>query len=255
MAPVVLSERHGEHVLILTINRVERRNAFDGATALALEEALDHYDADRSLRVAVLTGAGDGFCAGQDLIAAESGDWANSRRRGPFGIVESGPSKPIIAAVEGFALAGGLEVALACDLIVAGQAATMGLPEVRWSLIAAAGGLVRLTKRIPYYLAMELALTGESRSATFFHSLGLVNRVVPDGEALKEAIRLAEAISANAPIAVAASAAIVRRAPEWTEAEAWQTQRPYVDEVLASQDSLEGLAAFAERRPPVWKNT
>jgi enoyl-CoA hydratase len=252
---LILSERHGEHVLVLTVNRFERRNAFDLDTALALESALDAYDADDTLYVAVLTGAGGVFSAGQDLVAARDGGWAIAPRRGGFGIFEVGPVKPIIAAVEGYALAGGLELALSCDLIVAAESVTMGLPEARWSLLASGGGLFRLPQRIPYHVAMELALTGAARPASYFHQLGLVNRLTADGSALEEALRLAEEVLACGPIGVAGAAAIVRKAYDWSQADAWEGQQPYVDRVLASRDKDEGLRAFAERRPPQWTNS
>jgi enoyl-CoA hydratase len=166
-----------------------------------------------------------------------------------------GPVKPIIAAVEGYALAGGLELALSCDLIVAAESVTMGLPEARWSLLASGGGLFRLPQRIPYHVAMELALTGAARPASYFHQLGLVNRLTADGSALEEALRLAEEVLACGPIGVAGAAAIVRKAYDWSQADAWEGQQPYVDRVLASRDKDEGLRAFAERRPPQWTNS
>jgi enoyl-CoA hydratase len=247
--------RHGDHVAVLTIDRFERRNAFDVDTALALEAAIDAYDADPDLYVAVLTRAGGVFSAGQDLIAAQEGKWAIAPRRGGFGIFEVGPVKPIIAAVEGYALAGGLELALSCDLIVAAENVMMGLPEARWSLLASGGGLIRLPKRIPYHVAMELALTAASRPASYFHQLGLVNRLAAEGGALDEALRLADEILACGPIGVAAAAAVVRRTYDWSEAEAWEQQKPLVARVLASRDHEEGLRAFAEKRSPVWTNT
>jgi len=253
MSDLVLAERHGEHVLVLTVNRVARRNAFDRATAVALEAALDMYDSDPTLYVAVLTGAGGTFSAGQDLLAARAGELAIAPRRGGFGVMALPPTKPLIAAIEGYALAGGLELALSCDLIVASNAAIMGLPEATWSLVAAGGGPFRLPKRIPYHVAMELALTGAFRSATDFHDWGLVNRLAEPGEALAVALQLAGKVLRCGPLAVAASAQIVRQSSDWTEGEAWANQQPLVDVVAASQDVAEGLAAFAEKRTPIWQ--
>jgi enoyl-CoA hydratase len=250
---LIVKERHGEHVLVLTVNRFSRRNAFDRATALALEEALDELEADPELYVGVLTGAGGVFSAGQDLLAAREGELAIAPRRGGFGIMAVPPLKPLIAAVEGYALAGGLELALSCDLIVASSSAAMGLPEATWSLVAAGAGLFRLPKRMPYHVAMELALTGASRPATDFHRWGVVNRLAEPGQALAAALQLADEVLRCGPLAVAASAQIVRRAHDWTEEEAWANQQPLVDVVAASQDMAEGLAAFAEKRPPVWQ--
>jgi len=249
----VLVDRHSEHVLVITINRFERRNSFDGATARAMETVIDAYEEDPDLRVAVITGAGGVFCSGQDLIAATHGDIAESVRRGGFGMIHHQPGKPVIAAVEGYALAGGLELCLACDLIVASRTATMGLPEAARALIAMGGGLLRLPKRIPYHLAMELALTGEAWPATEFHRLGLVNRLVEPGEALAGALDLAERVVASGPLAVAASAQVIRRAYDWPEADAWERQRALIDPVRGSEDTQEGLRAFAEKRKPVWK--
>jgi enoyl-CoA hydratase len=254
MSDLILRERHGEHVLVLTINRFERRNAFDLATALALEEALDEYDADPELYVAVLTGTGGVFSAGQDLLAAARDELAIAPRRGGFGVMAVPPEKPLIAAIEGYALAGGLELALSCDLIVAAEGAPMGLPEATWSLLAAGGGLFRLPKRMPYHVAMELALTGATRPAEYFHQVGVVNRTCPPGQALETALALADQVLRCGPVAVAASAQVVRRAFDWTEAEAWVEQQPYTDRIIGSRDRVEGLAAFAEKRSPVWEN-
>ncbi|MGA6161523.1 crotonase/enoyl-CoA hydratase family protein [Amycolatopsis magusensis] len=248
----ILVERHGDHVVVIRIDRPHRRNAFDGATAHALEAAIDAYEADDQLRCAILTGSDLVFSAGQDLIAAAQGDLGRTARRGGFGILAQPPDKPIIAAVEGHALAGGLELCLACDLIVSSRTAKLGLPEAAKSLVAVGGGLFRLPKRIPYHLAMELALTGQPWAATRFAELGLVNRLTEPGQALTGALELAEAVLAAAPLAVRASKQIVRHAYDWDDQEAWENQRAYAAPVLASEDLQEGLRAFAEKRDAVW---
>ena len=251
----ILETRVGEHLLVLTINRFHRRNSFDYATALALERALDRFDDDSTLHAAILTGAGGVFSAGMDLIAAKEGELAVTEKRGGFGIMEQPPRKPIIAAIEGHALAGGLELALCCDLIVASSDATMGLPEVRWALIASGGGLFRLPRRIPYHVAMELALTARPRPATEFHRLGLVNRICEPGGALEAATDLAGEVLRNGPLAIEATAQIMRRSFDMSEEEAWAFQVPFTEQILASADRIEGLTAFSEKRVPVWEAT
>ncbi|MGV0848867.1 crotonase/enoyl-CoA hydratase family protein [Mycolicibacterium phlei] len=249
---LILFEQVG-HVAVITINRPERRNAFDLPTAQAMEAAIDRFDADPDLRVAVLTGAGGTFSAGQDMKAAARGEIARTERRGGCGIMLEPPTKPVIAAVEGHALGGGLELCLACDLIVAARDARMGLPEASRAVPAMGGGLFRLPRRIPYHRAMELALTGKPLTASQFHELGLVNRLAEPGQSRTVAIELAEEIAANGPVAVRASAGVVRRSQEWGDRESWDLQVPFVQPVLESDDFREGLAAFAEKRPPVWK--
>jgi enoyl-CoA hydratase len=249
----IRTERIGEHILVIRMNRPERRNAFDGATARAMEAAIDAYDADDRLRCAVVTGSEIVFSAGQDLIAAAEGDMAVTKRRGGFGIMALPPLKPLIAAVEGHALAGGLELCLACDLIVSSRSATMGLPEAAKSLVAVGGGCFRLPKRIPYHLAMELILTGKPWPATRFAELGLVNKITEPGGALAGALELAQQVAAAGPLAVKASRQIVTHAYEWTDATAWTEQMTYVQPVMASRDLQEGLRAFAEKRTPVWE--
>jgi enoyl-CoA hydratase len=249
---VILTEVVDEHILVITMNRPKRRNAFDGATARALETVVDHYESDPALRCAVLTGSDIVFSAGQDLIAAASGDMAVGQRRGGFGIMAKPPIKPIIAAVEGHALAGGLELCLSCDLIVSSSTATMGLPEAARSLVAMGGGCFRLPKRIPYHLAMELILTGKPWPATRFAELGLVNKITEPGRALAGALELAAEVTAAGPLAVQASKQIAMHAHDWTDADAWRNQGEYIAPVMNSEDLQEGLRAFAEKRSPIW---
>jgi enoyl-CoA hydratase len=248
----VLTERLRDDLLLIRINRPHRRNAFDRATAQALEVAIDAYDEDERLRCAILTGSDSVFSSGQDLIAAAAGELATTKRRGVFGVMGQPPAKPLIAAVEGYALAGGLELCLACDLIVASRTALMGLPESTRSLVAIGGGCFRLPKRIPYHIAMELALTGKSFAATRFAELGLVNRLTEPGLALAGAVELADDILAAGPMAVRASKLIVRSAYDWTDADGWIRQKEFSTPVMRSDDLQEGLRAFAEKRPPSW---
>jgi enoyl-CoA hydratase len=252
-ADLIVTERIDDHILLIRMNRPHRRNAFDGATAAAMEAVIDDYDADDTLRCAIITGSDVVFSAGQDLIAAASGDMATTERRGGFGIMGLPPIKPIIAAVEGHALAGGLELCLACDLIVSSRTASMGIPEAARSLVAIGGGCFRLPKRIPYHLAMELAITGKSWPATRFADLGLVNKLTEPGHAVAGAWELAREVTAAGPIAVKASKQIVSHSYDWADAEGWQNQMEYVKPLLSSADLQEGLRAFAEKRPPHWQ--
>ena len=242
-------------VLVITIDRVAARNSFDLATARQMEAALDRLDEDPSASVGVITGAGGVFCAGQDLKAAARGESAFTERRGGFGAMARPALKPLIAAVEGPALAGGFELALSCDLIVASSASTFGLPEVKRSLVALGGGVLRLPRRIPYHLAMEMILLGEPITAETLRTFGLVNRIAEPGHALAVAMDLARAICANAPLALKASKEIAFRAQAegWTEAVGWTEQMRIAGPVLGSEDFREGLTAFAEKRPPVWR--
>ncbi|ORW07167.1 crotonase/enoyl-CoA hydratase family protein [Mycolicibacter longobardus] len=249
----IRAERAGQHILVIRIDRPQRRNAFDGATAKAMEAVVDAYDADDELRCAVVTGSDVVFSAGQDLVAAAAGDMAVTERRGGFGIMAQPPLKPLIAAVEGHALAGGLELCLACDLIVASRTAGMGLPEAARSLVAIGGGCFRLPKRIPYHIAMELALTGKSWPATRFAELGLVNKITEPGQALAGALELAAEVAAAGPLAVRASKQIVARSYDWSDSESWSKQSTFVAAVTKSRDLQEGLRAFAEKRDPVWE--
>lgn len=249
---VVLIERLGA-VLVMTINRPAQRNAVNRAVSLALAEALDLLDADDALRVGIVTGAGGSFCSGMDLKAFVDGERPELEGRGFAGVTEAPPAKPLIAAVEGFALAGGCELALACDLIVAGDGAAFGLPEVSRGLVAGSGGLVRLRERIPPAIALEYALTGARMDAATAHRWGLVNRLVDRGGALDAALALAQEIAANAPLSVNASKRIMAAAPDWSLDDRWERQRAMVEAVLASNDAQEGARAFAEKRTPVWR--
>jgi enoyl-CoA hydratase len=248
----VLVETDGG-VSVITINRPEARNAVNGAVARGIAAAMDELEAAAGLRAAVLTGAGGTFCAGMDLKGFLTGDNPLDGGRGFGGIAHKPPAKPVIAAVEGYALAGGFEIALACDLIVASEEAQFGLPEVTRGLVAVAGGLLRLPRRIPYHVALEIALTGDRVPAARLHQAGLVSRLVPAGQALAEASKLAARIAANAPLAVAASKRIITESADWPAAEAFARQDEISRPVFSSADAMEGAAAFAEKRPPVWQ--
>lgn len=252
MADEVLVGRR-DAVLVITINRPEAKNALNGAVAEGIAAAVDELDADNDLRVGVLTGAGGTFSAGMDLKAYLRGESPVVEGRGLAGLTESPPSKPLIAAVDGWALAGGFEVVLACDLVVASQGARFGVPEVKRSLVAMGGGALQLPRRIPLPAALDMLLTGEPIDASRAMELGLINRLAPGEEALPTALDLATTISANGPLAVAATKAIARRASDWTEAEGWAEQLKIGGPVFDSEDSREGARAFAEKRPPVWK--
>jgi len=249
-AAVLTETRDG--VLLVTLNRPEQRNAVNRAVAEGIASALDRLDADATLRVGVLTGAGKGFCAGMDLKAFVAGERPVVAGRGFAGIVQRASAKPLIAAVEGFAVAGGFEIALACDLIVAARGARFGIPEVKRGLVAAGGALLRLPQRIPYHLAMELALTGELVDAERMAEVGLVNRLVEPGSAVEGALSLAEAIAANGPLALAASKRILVEASSWPADAVWERQFEISDPVRASEDAREGSLAFAEKRAPRW---
>ncbi len=252
--PVVLVERRGA-VSIITINRPAVRNAVNQAVSQGIAAALDELDEDDSLGVGILTGAGGSFCSGMDLKAFVNGERPEIPGRGLAGLTEHAPRKPLIAAVEGFALAGGCEIVLACDLVVASSSARFGIPEVTRGLVAGAGGLVRLPRKIPRQIALQYALTGEHFTADDAHRWGLVNRVCGEGEALANALELANAILANAPLAVQMTKRIVAESASWGEEESWDRQRALVDEVLATDDAREGALAFSEKRPPRWTGT
>jgi enoyl-CoA hydratase len=248
----VLTERR-DRVLVVTINRPHARNAINKAVSEGIAAAMDTLDGDPELIVGILTGAGGTFCAGMDLKAFVRGEAPYVEGRGFAGLTFGQPRKPLIAAVEGWALAGGCEIVLACDLIVAADTAKFGIPEVKRGLAAAAGGLFRLPLRIPYHVAMELILTGDPVEAGRAHELGLVNKVTPEGGALDAALEYAAKIAANGPLALAASKAVVRQAHGWSDEEAQKAQLDEVGPVMSSEDAQEGAIAFAEKRPPQWK--
>jgi enoyl-CoA hydratase len=247
MADEILRETHGR-VLLLTMNRPEARNAVNSALGQALTAAIEAFDADDGLTAGVLTGAGGGFSAGMDLKAfAKEGP-----PKGFDQFLRKGSRKPLIAAVEGFALAGGLEIALSCDLIVAAKGVKLGLPEVNKGLFAAGGGLFRLPNRVPYGVAMEMALTSDPITAEQGHALGLVTRLAEPGKAAEVALALAERIARNAPLGVAASKQIIAGTRGLTEEESWALQGPFLGQVFSSEDAKEGPRAFAEKREPKW---
>lgn len=248
----VITERR-ERVLVITLNRPDQRNAVNAAVAAGIAAALDQLDAVPELSVGVITGAGKGFCSGMDLKAFVAGESPSAGDRGFAGITQRPSAKPLIAAVEGFAVAGGLEVALACDLIVAARGARLGIPEVKRSLVAAGGGLLRLPRALPRNVAMEMALTGEPITAERGHELGLVNRLTEPGDALGAALELAESIAQNAPLALAASKRVLTESVDWPDAEFFTRQQEITEPVRTSEDAREGATAFAEKRPPVWK--
>lgn len=252
MADEILTEVRGR-VKIITLNRPEAMNAVNMALAEQLAAAMDELDDNPDLSVGVLTGTGRGFCAGMDLKAFVEGGMPNPPGRGFGGITQQPPKKPVITAVEGFALAGGLELALATDLIVAANNAKFGIPEPSVGLFAGAGALLRLPRVLGYQQAMMMALTAKPVSAEQAYEMGLVVGLTEPGEALDEAIGLAEQIAANAPLALMATKDILREMQGRTESEFWEYQKSYMKKVFASEDGIEGATAFAEKRPPVWK--
>ena len=240
-------------VMTITINRPEAKNAVNKAVAEGISAAIDELESNDALRVAIITGAGGTFCSGMDLKAFVTGELPVVEGRGFAGLVEYLVKKPVIAAVEGYALAGGFEVAISCDLIVVSEEAKFGIPEVKRGLAAAGGGLIKLPKQIPARIAMELALTGDFINAERAYELGLVNQVVPAGTALEAARALAARIAANGPLAVAASKQVVARAQDWDREEMFAKQQEIVMPVLVSEDAIEGATAFAQKRAPNWK--
>ena len=248
-------ERRG-NVEILTINRPEARNAIDGEVSAQMAGALEELEHDAGCSVVVVTGAGDkAFSAGMDLKAFAAGEGASilGASGGFAGIVERDFPKPLIAAVNGSCLAGGCEIMLSCDLAVAAEHAVFGITEAKRGLIAGAGGLFRLPRRLPLAVALEMALTGDPIDASRAFQLGLVNRVVPADRLLDETLTLAAAVAANAPLSLAWSKRVMKEAALLSEAEAWKRNAEAVSAVFTSADAMEGPVAFAEKRPPVWQ--
>lgn len=255
MAVVEMERR--DHIALVTLNRPEARNAISPEVSQTMAALLDEIESDPALRAVVLTGRGEVFSAGADLKVVAQGR-ANdiARGKGGFaGVATRDFPKPLIAAVNGPALAGGFEIVLSCDLVVAADTARFGIPEVKRGLMAAAGGLIRLPKRVPLAIALELAMTGDPIDAARALQLGLVNAVVPADRVVAEAIALAERIGENSPIAVRNSRQLVREAAELTEEQGWTRTVELMMPVFESGDSIEGATAFAEKRPPVWRST
>jgi enoyl-CoA hydratase len=247
----LLTERR-DRVLLITLNRPDARNAVNLAMAQGMNAALDELDSTDELSVGVIAGEGKGFSSGMDLKAFATGErpWA---ARGFAGIVQKPADKPLIAAIEGFAVAGGLEIALACDLIVAAKGAKLGIPEAKRGLVAAGGALRQLPRRLPASIAMELALTGETISAERGAELGLINRLAEPGKSLDVALELAGEVAANAPLATAASKTILNQQASWDDETFWAKQGEIVAPVFTSEDAIEGATAFSEKRAPDWK--
>lgn len=245
-----LEKRDG--VAIVTLNRPEVKNACNNALALALQDIFDEIEEDKRCFVAVVHGAGGNFSTGADLKEAASGIKRVKLHRGGFGCMKYPLKKPTIAAVEGYAVGGGFETVLTCDMVVAASDAKFGLPEVKHNLVAVGGGLFRLPKKIPYNMAFEMALTGKIFGVEFLRPYGIVNRVVEPGRALEAAVALAQEMLVNGPTALAASKQIMAKAFEWPELDAWDLQMPIAQTAFSSKDRVEGLKAFAEKRKPVW---
>ena len=252
MSDAVLTEV-ADGVMTITINRPKAKNAVNLDVAKGIAAAMDELDSNDSIQVAILTGAEGTFCSGMDLKAFVSGEMPFIEGKGFAGLVESLPKKPLIAAVEGFALAGGFELMIACDLVVSANSAKFGIPEAKRGLVAAAGGLMRLPRQIAPRIAMELALTGDFIDANRAYELGLINRVVEPGAALEGAKALAKSIAANGPLAVIKSKEVILESQDWSLDDMFPNQQKQVDVIFSSEDAIEGATAFAEKRAPNWK--
>tara|TARA_R110001583_G_scaffold1893_2_gene14419 strand:- start:361 stop:1125 length:765 start_codon:yes stop_codon:yes gene_type:complete len=240
-------------VMLITLNRPKAKNSVNLAVAKGVAAAMDELDSNDSIRCAIITGADNTFCAGMDLKAFVTGEMPVIPGRGFAGLVEAPPKKPLIAAVEGYALAGGFEIAITCDLVVAASNAKFGIPEVKRGLAAAAGGLMRLPRQIPSRIAKEMALTGEFIDAARGYELGLINRVVEPGSALEGAKVMAKLIAANGPLAVIKSKQVIDESQDWTNENMYTKQTEVVNAVFTSHDAIEGATAFAEKRAPNWQ--
>jgi len=249
--PVLVEVNEG--VMTITLNRPKAKNAVNLALAKGVAAALEELDSNDGIHVAILTGAGGSFCAGMDLKAFVTGEMPIIPGRGFGGLAEKSPNKPLIAAVEGYALAGGLELMISCDLIVAAEDARFGITEVKRGLVAGAGGLMKLPRQIPPRLAMEMALLGDFSDAQRALEMGLINRVVPPGSALEGARELATKIAANGPLAVRVTKQVMMEQEDWSTEEMWAKQQELVNPVFTSEDAIEGATAFAEKRAPNWK--
>jgi len=252
MSDVVVTEVN-EGVMTITLNRPEAKNAVNLAMAEGIAAAIDELDSNDDIRVAILTGSNNTFCSGMDLKAFVSGEVPFIPGRGFGGLTEAPPAKPLIAAIEGYALAGGCELAMVCDLVVAAETARFGIPEVKRGLAAAAGGLMRFPRQLPYRVAMELALTGDFMVADRARDLGFINQTVPEGQALEAAHALAAKIAGNGPLAVKLSKQVVREQQDWATGEMFAKQQEILQPVFSSEDAIEGATAFAEKRAPNWK--
>lgn len=253
MDSTVIAREVGDHVLLVQLNRPGKLNAIDLSVAVGLASAMDQLDARGDLRVGVITGTGGKFSAGADLDAFERGErpWAGGR--GFAGIVERPSVKPLIAAVEGFAVGGGMEIVLSCDMVVAARGARFSLPETKIGLAAAGGGLLRMG-RLPVQTAMEIALTGDFISAERLHELGVVNVLVEQGNAMDAALELAGRLAVNAPLAMMATKRVLLESADWTLEERWDRQAEITTPLTESEDAKEGARAFLERRAPQWRN-
>ncbi|MGD2008043.1 MAG: crotonase/enoyl-CoA hydratase family protein [Cellvibrionales bacterium] len=252
MSDVVLTEVN-DGVMTVTLNRPEAKNAVNLAMAEGIAAAMDELDSNDAIRVAILTGSNNTFCSGMDLKAFVSGEVPFIAGRGFGGLTEAPPAKPLIAAIEGYALAGGCELAMVCDLVVAAETARFGIPEVKRGLAAAAGGLMRFPRQLPYRVAMELALTGDFMDASRARDLGFINQTVAEGQAVAAAHALAAKIAGNGPLAVKLSKQVVRDSQDWATGEMFAKQQEILQPVFTSEDAIEGATAFAEKRAPNWK--
>ena len=252
MSDVVITDVN-DGVMTITLNRPEAKNAVNLAMAEGVAAAIDELDSNDEIRVAILTGSNNTFCSVMDLKAFVSGEVPYINGRGFAGLTEAPPAKPLIAAVEGYALAGGCELAMVCDLIIAADTAKFGVPEVKRGLAAAAGGLLRFPRQLPYRVAMELALTGDFMDAGRARDLGFINETVPAGEAVSAAQALAAKIAGNGPLAVKLSKQVVRDSQDWSTDDMFGRQQDILQPVFVSEDDMEGAIAFAEKRAPNWK--